>query len=870
MLLRKISIYETPTHFYIVGCDISETRYHLLKIDRTEPGDLKLGEPEHLYSKEEIKELLATVSGSSIVLKADKRRSGAEKAKIIETVSDAFGIIGAVKFLTGFYLLVITKARAVSKIGYHQIFKIEEVETIYIPWGVQPNDNAEEQKYLRTFQSVDLTTDFYFSYTYDMSRTFQENALGCVVSDQKFIWNKYLLEPMRRNLVSERWLLNIVHGYVGHHYVTLPCAKLSLTLIGRRSAEYAGTRFLKRGANFKGDVANEVETEQIVWEVSSSPDLRHGKFSAFVQRRGSVPLIWSQDPANRGVVAKPPIQIDLHEPHAFTAAAHFRDLRRKYGCPIIVMNLVKRKANRGNELLLHTHFLRAINYLNLFVPVKERIGYLSFDVARCNKKGLVLPKLEEIGFRAVLSHGWFQSFPELYNRQDEPHPLMEEFVAEKSKDGRFLLQRGVSRTNCVDCLDRTNVAQFGIGKVALGCQLYSMGYVSEPIISPASELCRIYEELFDEHGDTMAYQYAGSQLVHSVKTYKKTAAFQERSRDVIQTISRYYSNTFGDFDKQHGINLFLGIYRPKINCLVPIWDMPTDHYLHFPIGFQSKADYCAWTLELDETANTDKEWTWNGRTYSVSAPNTAETKKEPERLDLFEMNYRCFQLTDLERLTREFAHPKNIVIRSVNQEVHSASPFMKLFNKSDKSHNVAPSSAFSRFKAFKKPTVEDDDDDDDEEGDATANDEEIEYEPAFLRITKPILANVKSALRETPSRTFASPLTIGLKNTVEAYGVHITGPPDYDKAKYSNYAKFAQRNTAKQEEVNDIVSMVSNEEMKPLALYTLDSTFQCEITEVATASMKVYQDAFNIYNSHVAPSARDKDAFELYRRVKVL
>ncbi len=38
-------------------------------------------------------------------------------------------------------------------------------------------------------------------------------------------------------------------------------------------------------------------------------------------------------------------------------------------------------------------------------------------------------------------------------------------------DGVFK-QRGVTRTNCVDCLDRTNTAQFAIGKCALGFQVY--------------------------------------------------------------------------------------------------------------------------------------------------------------------------------------------------------------------------------------------------------------------------------------------------------------------------------------------------------------------------------------------------------------
>lgn len=36
------------------------------------------------------------------------------------------------------------------------------------------------------------------------------------------------------------------------------------------------------------------------------------------------------------------------------------------------------------------------------------IDFISFDVARCNKKGQVLNKLEQIGFRVVQKHGWFQ------------------------------------------------------------------------------------------------------------------------------------------------------------------------------------------------------------------------------------------------------------------------------------------------------------------------------------------------------------------------------------------------------------------------------------------------------------------------------
>lgn len=52
-------------------------------------------------------------------------------------------------------------------------------------------------------------------------------------------------------------------------------------------------RYLKRGVNEKGRVANDVETEQIVLE--DVPAGRPLHISAVVQNRGSIPLFWSQE-----------------------------------------------------------------------------------------------------------------------------------------------------------------------------------------------------------------------------------------------------------------------------------------------------------------------------------------------------------------------------------------------------------------------------------------------------------------------------------------------------------------------------------------------------------------------------------------------
>lgn len=82
------------------------------------------------------------------------------------------------------------------------------------------------------------------------------------------------------------------------------------------------------------------------------------------------------------------------------------------------------------------------------------------------------------------------------------------------------VQTGIIRTNCVDCLDRTNTAQFAIGKCALGFQLCALGVLETPKLEFDSDCVRLLEELYEDHGDTLALQYGGSQLVHRIKTYR--------------------------------------------------------------------------------------------------------------------------------------------------------------------------------------------------------------------------------------------------------------------------------------------------------------------------------------------------------------
>lgn len=121
-----------------------------------------------------------------------------------------------------------------------------------------------------------------------------------------------------------------------------------------------------------------------------------------------------------------------------------------------------------------------------------------------------------------------------------------------------------------------------MGRSALQFQLYKMGFLkSDTPLEFDSDCVTMLESLYEIQGDTLALQYGGSQLVHRIKTYRKTAAWTSQGSDIVQNLSRYYSNTFSDQEKQQSINLFLGLFVPYENeDGEHLWDMTTDFCLH--------------------------------------------------------------------------------------------------------------------------------------------------------------------------------------------------------------------------------------------------------------------------------------------------
>lgn len=96
-------------------------------------------------------------------------------------------------------------------------------------------------------------------------------------------------------MLKKRWVMPVIFGDICKYNFKSETKNCTFVLISRRSRRYAGTRYMKRGINEHGNVANFVEVEQICYVHSENFDLKPN-VTSFVQIRGSIPLFWGQIP----------------------------------------------------------------------------------------------------------------------------------------------------------------------------------------------------------------------------------------------------------------------------------------------------------------------------------------------------------------------------------------------------------------------------------------------------------------------------------------------------------------------------------------------------------------------------------------------
>lgn len=128
-------------------------------------------------------------------------------------------------------------------------------------------------------------------------------------------------------------------------------------------------------------MANDCEIEIVLQTNCSMPSSPSSlSFASFVQVRGSIPVHWSQETSV--TVPKPPILLHKADPSYAATKRHFLDLFRRYGAPILVLDLVKQQEKRRRESIIGREFFSAVEVVNTELPHDLRVKYCGLDFSR--------------------------------------------------------------------------------------------------------------------------------------------------------------------------------------------------------------------------------------------------------------------------------------------------------------------------------------------------------------------------------------------------------------------------------------------------------------------------------------------------------
>ncbi|XP_055004769.1 synaptojanin-1 isoform X5 [Boleophthalmus pectinirostris] len=455
-------------------------------------------------------ECLMFESGAVAVL------SAAEKEAIKNTytrIQDAYGILGVLRLNLGdsmlHSLVVVSGCSSVGKVQESEVFRVTQTDFISLN-----NDPADEER-IAEVRKVLNSGHFYFAWSstgvsMDLSLNAHRRILEDT-TDNRFFWNQSLHLHLKHYGVNcDDWLLRLMCGGVEIRTIYAGHKQAKACIFSRLSSERAGTRFNVRGTNDDGQVANFVETEQAIF--------LDDKVSSFIQIRGSIPLFWEQ----------PGIQVGSHrvklsrgfEANAPAFERHFTALRRLYGKQVIINLLGSKEGEHMLSKAFQSH-LKASEHASA-------VRMVNFDYHQ-NVRGGKADKLH-----SVLK------------------PQLTKFIEEcgffyySGETGITRTQSGTMRTNCLDCLDRTNSVQAFFGLEMLPKQLEEMGLTEKPQL--VARFQEVFRTMWSQNGDSVSKIYAGTGALDGKA---KAGKLKDGARSVTRTIQ----NNFFDTSKQEAIDI---------------------------------------------------------------------------------------------------------------------------------------------------------------------------------------------------------------------------------------------------------------------------------------------------------------------------
>ncbi|KAI9791793.1 MAG: inositol polyphosphate 5-phosphatase [Candelina submexicana] len=470
---------------------------------------------------------------------------------------------------------------------------------------------------------------FYYSVDFDLTSRLQDRSVDASTyatdnHDNGLLWNSYMIEPLikfrsrlslheRDELDSSRILTSAIRGFVQTIAVPSSASPIkaarfglpaTLTLISRLSCLRAGTRFNSRGIDDDGNVANFVETETVFWHPS-------GLCFSYAQIRGSVPVFWEQ--ATNILPGQQKIQV-TRSPEATQPAfdKHFERLEIDYGA-IHILNLLSETKPGEVDLSARYRYHVAHSSLNKSIEKgvsseRQLLKETEYDF-HAETKGpggyeaasMIRRLIEDSadGFAYYMSEE-IEEMPDL-GKQNEDRVLHRSIVV--------LQQEGIFRTNCLDCLDRTNLIQTIISQMAIEIFLSHRGERA------AADFWMRHSSLWADNGDSLSKIYAGTGALKTSFTRHGKMSLAGAFADFRKSATRAYVNNFEDKGRQNTMDMLLGrlVGQAPVHLYDPINDFVNSELSKRAHEYSSSRQISIWvgTFNL------------NGRTSGINSDLSA-------------------------------------------------------------------------------------------------------------------------------------------------------------------------------------------------------------------------------------------------------
>ena len=446
-----------------------------------------------------------------------------------------YGVLGLFRTPSGqAFLVVITRKVRVGELAKSVVWRVDEVEVFHVKPRVEPDEEEEHLKKMLIY--VLSTPYFYYSYTLDLTQSQQslfpllndDNVQQRPILDRcdaRFVWNLHLLEDFvnlaKTHSGAHAFLVPVIHGAIFISRCTIEGKTFNWSIVSRRSNRRVGARLFVRGCDDDGNVANFVETEQIVEHA--------GALSSFVQTRGSMPMYWQQW-AN--IQYKPDPKMLPYKDSMAGFMAHFRQQVPLYGEQVMV-NLIDQKRAEGELELTLRNLHQEAGLSN--------VHYVAFDFHKECKK----MRYDRLSILIDKLKPFIANFDYFFIAHDDP--------------SSYKRQKGVFRTNCIDCLDRTNVVQSLLATENLEIVLKRLN-----LLRPGSSVKdqwafqEIYRNVWADHADMISVQYAGTGALKTDFTRTGKRSYYGVLQDGWNASNRYFLNNFMDGTRTDANRLFVG------------------------------------------------------------------------------------------------------------------------------------------------------------------------------------------------------------------------------------------------------------------------------------------------------------------------